>query len=84
MVANMFRRDANFHMMKAIIWCLLLALMITCVVINIINGATWAIALCLFACSLDGFNAFMAFKMWWECRQTWKMLEREQKNIEAN
>lgn len=84
MVANMFRRDANFHMMKAIIWCLLVALMITCVVINIINGATWAIALCLFACSLDGFNAFMAFKMWWDCRQTWKMLEREQENIEAN
>lgn len=84
MVVNMFRRDANLHMMKAIIWCLLVALMITCVVINIINGATWAIALCLFACSLDGFNAFMAFKMWWECRQTWKMIEREQKNIEAN
>lgn len=84
MVVNMFRRDANLHMMKAIIWCLLVALMITCVVINIINGATWAIALCLFACSLDGFNAFMAFKMWWDCRQTWKMLEREQENIEAN
>lgn len=84
MVVNMFRRDANLHMMKAIIWCLLVALMITCVVINIINGATWAIALCLFACSLDGFNAFMAFKMWWECRQTWKMIEREQKNIETN
>ena len=84
MVVNMFRKNANLHMMKAIIWCLLLALMITCVVINIINGATWAIAIGLFACSLDGFNAFMAFKMWWDCRQAWKMLEREQKNIEVN
>lgn len=84
MVANIFKRDANLHMLRAIIWCLLLALMITCVVVNAINGATWALVIALFACSLDGFNAFMAFKLWWECRKTWKMLERDQKNTQTN
>ena len=84
MIANMFKRDANFHMMRAIIWCLLLALMITYVVINAINGATWALIVALFTCSLDGFNAFMAFKLWWECRKTWKMLECNQKAVQTN
>lgn len=84
MVVNLFKRDAKHHLIRGIVWCLWLALMITCVIINVINGAAWAIVLCLFACSIDGFNAFMAFKTWWECRQTWKVLERGQKNIETN
>lgn len=83
MIANMFKRDANFHMIRAIIWCLLLAVMITCVVINIINGATWALVIGLFASSLDGFNAFMSFKLWWECRKAWKMLEHDQKTAQT-
>lgn len=74
---EVFKKDARKHFIHGIVWILAMALMITCVVIDI-NAGHWGLAIfAMFACSCDGFNAFMDFRNWWHCYQTYKMLKED-------
>lgn len=78
---NTFKKDARKHFIQGIVWILLMALMITCVVVDI-NAGSWGAAIfAMFACSFDGFNAFMDFRNWWHCYQTYKMLKEDKNRL---
>ena len=80
---DIFKRDARKHFIHGIVWILMLALMITCVVVDI-NAGSWGLAIfAMFACSCDGFNAFMGFRNWWHCHQTYKMLKEDKERSDT-
>ena len=74
---EIFKRDARKHFINGVAWILMMALMIACIVVDI-NAGNWGLAVfAMFACSCDGFNAFMDFRSWWHCYQTYKLLKED-------
>ena len=80
---EIFNKDARKSFIHGIVWILLMALMITCVIIDI-NAGNWGIAVfAMFACSCDGFSAFISFREWWRFRQMYKMFKEDQKRSDT-
>lgn len=80
---ELFKRDARKHFIHGVVWLLMLALMIHCVIIDI-NAGHWGLAIfTLFACSCDGFTALMTFYNWWHCYQTYKMLKGDKERSDT-
>lgn len=80
---NIFKRDARKHFIHGVVWILMLALMINCVIIDI-NAGHWGLAIfALFACSCDGFTALMAFYDWWHYHQAYKMLKKDKERSDT-
>ena len=80
---EIFKKDARKSFIYGIVWILLMALMITCVIIDI-NADNWGIAVfAMFACSCDGFSAFISFRDWWQFRQMYKMFKEDQKRSDT-